>query len=393
MASIVIVGAGYGGVMAGLQFEKALQPFTLVNKHSYHQFITWLHEAAGGRHQIDDYKVELSEIFRQRLSTIIKDEVVSIDRTQRKVIGKHDEYPYDYAIIGLGSAPEFFGIPGLSQYSMQLRSLETARQIRTHIEQQVKAYRDDRDQSRLRIVVGGAGLTGIEFVGELIDWLPGLCNRLGIPNHLFEVQNVEAAPAILPALSENLQHKAQSVLESKGVRIRTNTKITQVMQDAVYLESGEIVEAKTIVWTGGVRANPLLQDAGFTCDGRGRAKVNEYLQSVDDEHIFIIGDNASFISAGRPLPPTAQLATQMGVTVAQNVLAHSNQTTMKPFEPKILGTLASLGRDVGVGLVGGVQTSGAPAGLAKELTKVKYLWQLGGMRMVSRNRKPLVREY
>ncbi len=391
MGSLVIAGAGYGGVMAGLQFEKALRPFVIVNKHSYHQFITWLHEAAGGRHRVEDYKVELSEVFRQRDSSVAKDTIVSIDRASRKLIGKKTEYPYDYAIIALGSAPEFFGIPGLVDYSMQLRSLETARQIRTHIEQQFAAYREDRDPRRLRVVVGGAGLTGIEFVGELADWLPELCNKFGIPNHSFGIQNVEAAPVILPALSTNLQNKARDILEGKGVRIRTNTKIIKVMQDTVYLESDEIIEARTIVWTGGVRANPLLKEAGFTCDGRGRAQVNEYLQSIDDEHVFVIGDCSSFLSTGRPLPPTAQLASQMGETVAANILAHMNQGVMTPFEPKILGTLASLGRDVGVGLVGNLQTSGVPASIAKELTKVKYLWQLGGLRMISRNRKSIVR--
>ncbi|WP_181363043.1 NAD(P)/FAD-dependent oxidoreductase [Sulfoacidibacillus thermotolerans] len=393
MTSIVIAGAGYGGVMAGRKFEKAMQPFTLINKHSYHQFITWLHEAAGGRHRIDDYKVELSEVFRQSIVTQIKDEVTFIDRQQRKVIGKKGEYPYDYAMIALGSAPEFFGIKGLAEYSLQLRSIETARQIRTHIEQQFTAYREDQDETHLRIVVGGAGLTGIEFVGELMDWLPDLCDRLGIPNNRFEVQNIEAAPAILPALSENLQTKAKKILEEKGVRIRTNTKITKVEADAVYLESGEVVHAKTIVWTGGVRANPVLKNSGFTCDGRGRAKVNAYLQSIDDERVFVIGDCASFESAGRPLPPTAQLATQMGDVAATNLLALSKGEQMVHFQPKILGTLASLGRDVGVGFIAGMQTSGTPAGIAKELSKVKYLWQLGGLRMVTRNRRSLVREY
>ncbi len=392
MARVVIAGAGYGGVMAGKRLERAERAFTMVNKHSYHQFITWLHEAAGGRHTVDDYKIEIREIFRRPSSIVVKDEIIGMDREAREVKGRQNSYPYDYAIIALGSAPEFFGIPGLAEHSLQLRSVETARQIRSHIERQFATYKADGDQSRLRIVIGGAGLTGIEFAGELIEWLPNLCKHSGIDPELSEVQNLEAAPVILPALSENLQSKARSVLENKGVRIRTGTKIVKVEKHRVHLESGEVIASRTIVWTGGVRANPLLSLAGFTCDGRGRAKVNEFLQSIDDERVFVIGDCAAFVSARKPLPPTAQLAAQMGEMAGVNVLAAIHDQPLQTFHPRILGTLASLGRDVGVGVVAGMPTSGTVAAIAKELTKVKYLIQLGGLRMVSRNKRPLARE-
>lgn len=394
MARVVIAGGGYGGVRAGKRLERAEQAFTIVNKHSYHQFITWLHEAAGGRRTVDDYKIEIRDIFRQSSSTVVKDEITGMDREARVIKGRQHSYPYDYAILALGSAPEFFGIPGLAKFSMQLRSVETARQIRAHIEHEFTAFKVDGNGSRLRIVIGGAGLTGIEFAGELIDWLPHLCRENGIDTGLLEILNVEAAPVILPALSENLQTKARSVLEQKGVQIRTGTKIVRVEEHSVQLESGEVIVAGTIVWTGGVRAHPLLASVGFTCDRRGRAKVNDFLQSIDDERVFVIGDCAAVVSAGKPLPPTAQLAAQMGEVAGVNVTAaiHGQAKAMQPFQPKILGTLASLGRNSGVGVIAGMPTSGAVASIAKELTKVKYLIQLGGLRMISRNRRSPARE-
>ncbi len=392
MARIVIAGAGYGGVMAGKKFENNHTPFVMINKHSYHQFITWLHEAAGGRNHVDDYKVELTDIFSRHGTMLVKDEVTGIDRQENKLLTTRGSYPYDYAIIALGSAPEFFGIPGLSEYSMQLRSLETARQIRTRIEREFARFKDHKEDKKLRIVVGGAGLTGIEFVGELLEWLPKLCTKLGISPSSFEVITIEATDTILPALMPSLQKTARDVLEHKGAKIMISTKIERVEEGRVYLGSGEVIEAETIVWTGGVRANMILSQAGLTCDRRGRAEVNDYLQSTDDERLFIIGDCASLVQAGRPLPPTAQMATQMGQLAAKNILALLAKEPMQKFHPKMLGTLASLGSEQGVGTLGKFPTSGATAGLAKDLTKVKYLYQLGGLRMVTHIRKPLLKQ-
>jgi len=392
MAEIVIAGAGYGGIMAGIRLERAEMPFTLVNKHTYHQFITWLHEAAGGRNSVDDYKLELRDILREPTSHLEKDEVLSIDRVGKKLIGKQAEHPYEYLIVALGSAPEYFGIAGLAEHSLLLRSLESARTIRKHIERQVADYAIDKKPERLRFIVGGAGLTGIELVGELTDWLPKLCAQYKIEASLYEIISLEAAANILPALPPNLQQKAFDSLEKKGAKLRTNTKIIKVERGAVTLESGEVLQTETLIWTGGVKAHPALAEAGFSCDARGRAKVSEYLQSVDDEEVYIIGDCASFVTGGgRPLPPTAQLATQMGQVAGANILARVQGNPQVRFVPKILGTLASLGRDRGVGSVGRVQTSGTAASLAKELTKVKYLYQLGGLRIVSRGSKALSR--
>ena len=274
---------------------------------------------------------------------------------------------------------------------MTLTSIVSATHIREHIEQQFRSYLGDNNLIHLRIAIGGAGLTGIELVGELMDWLPELCIRYGIDRSLVDVQNIEAMPAILPQVSESLREVAMQTLTEKGARLRTNTKIVRVEQNCVYLGDGEVVEAGTIVWTGGVRANPLLTEAGFTVDRRGRAKVNAFLQSVDDNHVFVGGDAAWFETEdGKPLPPTAQIATQMGKVLGENVSAMIHGQSLKSFHGNMQGTLASLGREVGVGDMMGIPVQGVVAGLAKEATKVKYLWQLGGVRLAADHTEKLV---
>ncbi|GMA56169.1 hypothetical protein GCM10025858_06720 [Alicyclobacillus sacchari] len=135
--------------------------------------------------------------------------------------------------------------------------------------------------------LSAAPLTGIELMGELLDYLPKLCKSLNIPWEKVDLQCIEAMPTILPMVAEHLRPFVVETYTKKGGKLRTNTKINEVTEGVIHLDGGETVEAGTIIWTGGVRANPLLSESGFTVDRRGRAKVNEFMQSVDDEVIFI----------------------------------------------------------------------------------------------------------
>jgi NADH:ubiquinone reductase (H+-translocating) len=391
MADILVLGAGYAGMMTAAGLDKISEPFTLVNKNPYHYFTTLLHEAAGGRGTPMNYTVPIREIVKKSTSNVVQDEIVGIDREHKVVKGKHGEYPYDWLVVTLGWVPEYFGIPGLKEHSLVLTNIDTAIVIRKHIEQEFQAYLQDRNLDHLRIVIGGGGLTGIELTGELVDWLPELCLQQGINYADVDLQNIEAMPSILPQVSESLREVAARTLTEKGANLRTNTKILSVEDGEVHLGGDEVVKAGTIVWTGGVRANPILADAGFTVDRRGRAQVNTYLQSVDDKHVFIGGDSAWFETEdGKPLPPTAQVATQMGKVLADNVSSAAHGQSMKSFHASLKGTLASLGREVGVGNIGKFPVRGVIAGLAKEATKVKYLWDLGGIRLTVEKTAELV---
>lgn len=392
MGKMLILGAGYAGMMAAGRLDRMSEPFTLVNKNTYHYFTTLLHEAAGGRGTPMSYTVPIKDVLKKSSSELVVDDIVELDRERQLVRGQAGEYSYDLLVVTLGWIPEYFGIPGLKEHSMALSNVDSATHIRNHIERQFQEFLSDRDPMHLTIAIGGAGLTGIELVGELLDWLPELCIRYGVDRSLVDVQNIEAMPSILPQLSESLRAVAMRTLREKGAQLRTNTKIVSVEANAVHLDGGETVRAGTIVWTGGVRANPLLTEAGFTVDRRGRAKVNAFLQSVDDERVFIGGDTAWFETEdGKALPPTAQVATQMGKLLGENVSSAVHGQTLKPFHANLQGTLASLGREVGVGDLNGIPVQGVVAGLAKEATKVKYLWQLGGIRLAADRTGQLMR--
>ncbi|MCL6549241.1 MAG: FAD-dependent oxidoreductase, partial [Alicyclobacillus sp.] len=189
MNRILIVGAGYAGMMAATHLDRTSEPFTIINKNPYHYFTTLLHEAAGGRGEPFHYAVPIRQVLRKPSSEVVVDEVVGIDRDRRVVRTASGEHEYDWLVFALGWIPEYFGIPGLKEHSLVLCNLDTARAIREHIEGEFRAYTDDHDPRHLRIVVGGAGLTGVELVGELLDWLRRLSVHYGIDPGQVEVQN------------------------------------------------------------------------------------------------------------------------------------------------------------------------------------------------------------
>ncbi|KRW91686.1 pyridine nucleotide-disulfide oxidoreductase [Alicyclobacillus tengchongensis] len=388
MSKIVIVGAGYAGMMAAAHLDREGIPFTIVNNHDYHYLTILLHEAAGGRDDGEKYAIPIKEVLRKDTSELVVAEVTGIDKANRVVKTSTGDISYDYLIYSLGWVSEYFGIKGLKEYSLSITNLDSAIEIRKHIDNQFQLYTQDGDERHLRIALGGAGLTGIELMGELLDYLPKLCKSLNIPWEKVDLQCIEAMPTILPMVAEHLRPFVVETYTKKGGKLRTGTKINEVTEGVIHLDGGETVEAGTIIWTGGVRANPLLSESGFTVDRRGRAKVNEFMQSVDDEVIFIAGDSAWAEDAnGRPYPPTAQNAEQMGALAAKNIMLRERRRPMEPFHPRDWGTLCSLGAEVGVGSFMGVPIKGVMGALAKEGSKAKYLWELGGMRLAGNRSK------
>src|SRR5690606_34353412 len=202
-----------------------------------------------------------------------------------------------------------------------------------------------------------------ELVGELADELPELLKKYGIRREEIKLKLVEAGPKILPVLPDELIEIAQKSLEERGVEFLIGVAVTSVEGNVVSLGDGSTITTNSFVWTGGVAGNPVLADSGLELN-RGRASVNEYLQSTNFDNVFVVGDSAVAMAPnGRPYPPTAQNAWQMGELVGYNLFAYINQKPMEAFNPADSGTLASLGRKYAVAKVGDNQTQlkGLPA--------------------------------
>jgi len=389
---IVILGAGYGGVMTALRLQKQLNyneaDVTLVNKHDYHYITTHLHMPAAGTDSPENARVSISKLIDEFKIDFVKSTVVQIRPQDRKVILEDGTLSYDYLVIGVGGEPETFGIPGLKEHALNIRSINSVRLIREHIEYQFAKYkREPHRTDYLTFIVGGAGFTGIEFVGELADRIPQLCREFDVDPQLVKLINIEAAPTALPGFDPELVEYAMDVLRRKGVTFRIGTPIKECKPDGVVVGEGEEIKAQTVIWTGGVRGNRLIEEAGFETM-RGRVKVDEYLRAPGHDNVYIVGDNSLvFNEEGRPYPPTAQIAMQQGVAVAHNLVASIRNQALKKFEFKSKGTVASLGKGEAIGIAFGKKYKGWTAAWLKKLIDLRYLFIIGGIPLVLRKGK------
>ncbi|AGA58833.1 NADH dehydrogenase-like protein YumB [Thermobacillus xylanilyticus] len=389
---IVILGAGYGGVMTALRLQKQLNyneaDVTLVNKHDYHYITTHLHMPAAGTDSPENARVSISKLIDEFKIDFVKSTVVQIRPQDRKVILEDGTLSYDYLVIGVGGEPETFGIPGLKEYALNIRSINSVRLIREHIEYQFAKYkREPHRTDYLTFIVGGAGFTGIEFVGELADRIPQLCREFDVDPQLVKLINIEAAPTALPGFDPELVEYAMDVLRKKGVTFRIGTPIKECKPDGVIVGEGEEIKAQTVIWTGGIRGNRLIEEAGFETM-RGRVKVDEYLRAPGHDNVYVVGDNSLvFNEEGRPYPPTAQIAMQQGVAVAHNLVASIRNQALKKFEYKHKGTVASLGKGEAIGIAFGKKYKGWTAAQLKKLIDLRYLFIIGGIPLVLRKGK------
>ncbi|SDI81633.1 NAD(P)/FAD-dependent oxidoreductase [Natribacillus halophilus] len=393
---IVILGAGYAGMMAAKQLQKNVGTdranVTLVNKHDYHYQTTWLHEPAAGTMHHDKARVEIRKVLNPARINIVQDTVQHVRTEEKKVILKDgDDLFYDYLIIGLGAIGETFGIEGVYEHSYHKWTLDGARELKDQIELQFAQYQNQENQDELTFIVAGAGFTGIEFIGELTDRVPELCEHYDVPREKIRMYVIEAAPSALPGFDPELVEYAMNLLEQRGVEFKINKPISEVQEGRVILKDGEEISANTIVWATGVRGNPIIEDAGIEAN-RARVKVEPDLRAPGHEDVFIVGDCSLIIDeeTERPFPPTAQIASQQGVKAAENVASMIMGGTPTAFKPEILGTLASLGGKEAMGTVKKRKLFGRKAFFMKHMGDNRNLMRLGGLPLVlTKGRNPI----
>jgi len=384
---ILILGGGYGGLLTALTARQHLTAaeasITIVNRFPTHQIITELHRLAGDTIAEQAVALPLSKLLGDKQVNIIVDSVKEIKPNEKQVVLESGQVQkYDTLVVALGSETNYFGIPGLEENSLVLKSVADANKIRKHVEDRLDAYKKSGNKADATIVVGGGGLTGVELVGEFADRLPEICRSKGIDFNDISLYCVEAGPAVLPIFPKVLIERAVSSLEKRGVNFITSVAITEATKSSVSLKDGRTIESSTIIWTGGVKGNPVVGSSGLAED-RGRSLVTPTLQSTSHADVFLAGDCAVVFPEGseRPYPPTAQLAWQMGETVGYNLAVQIKGGVMDKFVPVFSGTLGSLGRKDGVGTIGGnaTQLKGLPASLMKEASNVRYLSHIHGL--------------
>ncbi|HCG75474.1 MULTISPECIES: NAD(P)/FAD-dependent oxidoreductase [Staphylococcus] len=386
---VLVLGAGYAGLQTVTKLQKEISSdeaeITLINKNEYHYESTWLHEASAGTINYEDLIYPVESALKQDKVNFVVAEVTKIDRNAKRVETDKGVYDYDVLVVALGFVSETFGIDGMKDYAFQIENVLTSRKLSRHIEDKFANYAasKEKDDKDLAILVGGAGFTGIEFLGELTERIPELCSKYGIDQSKVKITCVEAAPKMLPMFSDELVSYAVNFLEDRGVEFKIATPIVACNDKGFVVEvNGEKqqLEAGTSVWTAGVRGSHLMEES-FEGVKRGRIINKQDLTIEGHDDIFVIGDCSAFIPEGeeRPLPTTAQIAMQQGEHVAKNIKHILNGEAKEDFHYVNRGTVCSLGSHDGVGIVYGRDIAGKKAAFMKKVIDTRAVFKIGGI--------------
>lgn len=388
--NIVVVGAGYAGVSATKFLAKKFKKdtdvtITLIDRHSYHTMMTELHEVAGGRVEPEAIQYDLQRLFsRKKNVKLVTDTVTGIDKENKVVKTLAGSYPFDQLILGMGGEPNDFGTPGVKENGFTLWSFDDAVKIRHHIEATVAKAAIEPDaevrKAMLTFVVCGSGFTGIEMVGELIDWKDRLAKDAKIDPDEITLMVVEAMPTILNMLSRNGAAKAERYLEKKNVQLLLNSPIVEVAADHIKLKDGSEVPTHTLIWTAGVKATSDAADFGLEAARGSRLVANEYMQAkgYEDKNIYIIGDLVYYEETpNTPTPQIVQAAEQTGHTAAANIVADIKGGEKHAFKGNYQGFMVSIGAKWGVAnLFDKIHLSGFLAIIMKHIVNLKYFFDI-----------------
>jgi len=366
MPHVVIVGAGFGGLETAQKLAHTPVRITLVDRHNYHLFQPLLYQIAIAGLVPSQIAYPLRTIFRhQKNLTFQMGEVTSIDFDERYIRLNGSVIGYDYLVLALGGQTNFFGMKAVQENGFQLKSIEDATGTRNHLlkvfEQASREVDPDKRRALMTFVVVGGGPTGVETAGALAELIRHVLTKDYPEMDLNEVRVllIEATDNVMATYPDELRRATMKLLESKGVEIFLNTRLTDYNGRTVTAVDGSQIEAYTLIWTAGVRSAEFTDHLGVQQGPAGRVRVNPTLQLPQHPEVFVIGDAAYLEDGkGQPLPMLATVAQQEAKVAARNLQHILKGEDLEPFQYKDPGLLATIGRNAAVARIWGLSFSG-----------------------------------
>ncbi len=398
---VVIVGGGFGGLSAARALRNAPLRVTLVDKRNYHLFRPMLYQVATGLLSADEISGALRSIFtHQKNIDIVLDEVTGINTAQRIVYLQRGELRYDFLILATGIQYNYFGHDEWRRFAPGLESLDDADIIRGRILRaferaeemaSVEGANAEDIRRQLTFALVGAGTVGVEMAGTLAEM-----SRMALAHDFRHIDPksarillFEAGPRILPTYPEHLSVKAQRHLESLGVEVHTNARVTRVDAAGITVADGSMgekrIQAGTVLWGAGVLASPAGRWLQVETDRAGKIIVGPDLSVPGHPEIFAIGDTAHVVSPARNLlgfksrtpmllPGVAQPAIQEGEHVGKVIGSRvEGRPEPAPFWYWDKGDLAIVGRSYAVADLRFAKFAGFPAWVVWAAVHIYFL--------------------
>ena len=374
---VVILGAGFAGLTAARALHKSAD-VTLVDRHNFQTFLPLLYQVSTAGLAADHVAYPIRGALRNLNVSFRMGSPISINHRDKSVkLDSSEELFFDFLIVALGSATNDFGVKGVAEHALGMKSVSEALMIRSSIMRRFEDLCRFEDETVLSVSVVGGGPTGVEMAGAIAELKKGpLANdHRGAAAHI-KVNLVEAGPRLLPSFSPLLSDRTKSDLEKLGVNVVTNSIVKEVKPRQIIFKDGNKLPSEVTIWAAGVTGEPAMQKLNIPTES-GRISVLPTLQVTNYPHIFAIGDIAGAKdSAGRFLPMVAPVAMQQGRFIAKQIERLQSGTALSDFKYKDKGSMATIGRHKAVVEVGPLKLSGAIAWYAWLWLHLFYL--LGG---------------
>jgi NADH:ubiquinone reductase (H+-translocating) len=374
---VVILGAGFGGLTAARAMAETAD-VTVVDRHNFQTFLPLLYQVSTAGLAADHVAHPIRGALRKTGVQFRMGSPISVDHKNKTIkLDSSEVLPFDQLIVALGSATADFGIPGVTEHALGMKSVNEAIAIRAEVMRRFEDLCRFEDDTIFSISVVGGGPTGVEMAGAFAELVRGpLKNDQAHAAAHIKINLIEAGPRILPMFSEKLSAHAKNDLEKLGVTVHLNTAVAEIKPRSILIKGGDALPSEVTVWAAGVKGEPAGGQLNLPLVNT-RIDVDQTLQVKNYPHIFAIGDIAGFVAEnGRFLPMVAPVAMQQGRFVAKQIKRLALGQPLQNFKYTDKGSMATIGRHKAIVEVKNLRMVGIPAWYAWLWLHLFYL--LGG---------------
>uniref|UniRef100_UPI0040499784 NAD(P)/FAD-dependent oxidoreductase n=1 Tax=Candidatus Nanopelagicus sp. TaxID=2518620 RepID=UPI0040499784 len=374
---VVILGGGFGGLAAARALHKAAD-VTVVDRHNYQTFLPLLYQVSTAGLAADHVAYPIRGALRKTPVKFRMGSPISIDHKNKEVkLDSSELLKFDHLIVALGSVTADFGIPGVSEFTLGMKSVAEALNIRAEIMRRFEDLCRFEDDTKLSITVIGGGPTGVEMAGAIAELIRGplKSDQAQAASHI-SISLIEAGPRLLPPFAPSLSARTKKDLEKLGVKVLLNAAVQEVEHRKIKLKDGSTIASEITIWAAGVKGNDAIAQLNLPTAGT-RVAVEPTMQVKNYPYIWALGDIAASVDKnGNQLPMVAPVAIQQGKFIAKQIARVSKSQKLASFKYLDKGSMATIGRNKAVVQVKGIKISGAIAWLIWLWLHLFYL--LGG---------------
>ena len=374
---VVILGGGFGGLAAARALYKSAE-VTVVDRHNFQTFLPLLYQVSTAGLAADHVAYPIRGALRKTNIKFRMGSPISVDHKNKEVkLDSSEVLQFDHLIVALGSVSADFGIPGVNEYALGMKTVHEALTIRAEIMRRFEDLCRFEDDTKLSISVIGGGPTGVEMAGAIAELIRGplKSDQANAAAHI-QVSLIEAGPRLLPPFAPSLSERTKKDLEKLGVKVLLNTAVKAIEHRKIVLKDDSVLNSEITIWAAGVKGSDAMAQLNLPTNGN-RVAVEPTMQVKNYPNVWALGDIAGALGKdGRPLPMVAPVAIQQGKFIAKQIARLISNKPLTDFKYLDKGSMATIGRNKAVVQVKGLKISGPIAWLIWLWLHLFYL--LGG---------------